>query len=416
MKIGIVGTGISGLSCAHLLQHDHDITLFESNNYAGGHTNTIQVNDNGKNINVDTGFIVYNNENYPNLCKLFDLLDVQGRNSDMSFSVVNEKTGLEYNGSGFNKLFCQRQNLLNPRFWKMLRDIFKFNDKAPGLLLNGLDDKMTVNDFVKKNAYSNQFINEYLIPLGASLWSAPAGEFLQYPIRFVIEFLNNHRMLQVANRPAWKTVKGGSNTYVKKILDSFHGQLRLNTPVKHVTRSKNKIDITLASGQSETFDEVILASHADQCLQMVQNPGGIERGLLGMFPYQYNEAILHYDTEILPSNNNAWASWNYRIPSQEADHVTVTYNMNMLQGLDASRTYCVSLNQSSGIANSKIIKRIQYYHPVFQPGRADAQASHHRLIRHKGISYCGAYWGYGFHEDGIKSALAVCSAYGKELN
>ncbi len=416
MKIGIVGTGISGLSCAHLLQHDHDITLFESNNYAGGHTNTIQVNDNGKNINVDTGFIVYNNENYPNLCKLFDLLDVQGRNSDMSFSVVNEKTGLEYNGSGFNKLFCQRQNLLNPGFWKMLRDIFKFNDKAPGLLLNGLDDKMTVNDFVKKNAYSNQFINEYLIPLGASLWSAPAGEFLQYPIRFVIEFLNNHRMLQVANRPAWKTVKGGSNTYVKKILDSFHGQLRLNTPVKHVTRSKNKIDITLASGQSETFDEVILASHADQCLQMVQNPGGIERGLLGMFPYQYNEAILHYDTEILPSNNNAWASWNYRIPSQEADHVTVTYNMNMLQGLDASRTYCVSLNQSSGIANSKIIKRIQYHHPVFQPGRADAQASHHRLIRHQRISYCGAYWGYGFHEDGIKSALAVCSAYGKELN
>ena len=416
MKIGIVGTGISGLSCAHLLQHDHDITLFESNNYAGGHTNTIQVNDNGKNINVDTGFIVYNNENYPNLCKLFDLLDVQGRNSDMSFSVVNEKTGLEYNGSGFNKLFCHRQNLLNPGFWKMLRDIFKFNDKAPGLLLNGLDDKMTVNDFVKKNAYSNQFINEYLIPLGASLWSAPAGEFLQYPIRFVIEFLNNHRMLQVANRPAWKTVKGGSNTYVKKILDSFHGQLRLNTPVKHVTRSKNKIDITLASGQSETFDEVILASHADQCLQMVQNPGGIERGLLGMFPYQYNEAILHYDTEILPSNNNAWASWNYRIPSQEADHVTVTYNMNMLQGLDASRTYCVSLNQSSGIANSKIIKRIQYHHPVFQPGRADAQASHHRLIRHQRISYCGAYWGYGFHEDGIKSALAVCSAYGKELN
>ena len=416
MKIGIVGTGISGLSCAYLLQHDHDITLFEANHYAGGHTNTIQVNDNGNNINVDTGFIVYNHENYPNLCRLFELLDVRGRDSDMSFSVVNEASGLEYNGSGINKLFCQRKNLVNPRFWRMLKDILKFHDDAPGLLSSGLDDKTTVQDFVERHHYSEQFIAEYLVPLGASLWSAPAGQFLQYPMRFVIEFLENHRMLQVGNRPVWKTVVGGSNSYVKKLLEDFKGQLKLNTGVQCVTRANDKINITLKDGTTESFDEVILASHADQSLAMVDKADEIEQDLLTMFPYQYNEAILHYDDGVLPSRKTAWASWNYRIPAQEREHVSVTYNMNMLQGLDTSRTYCVSLNQATGIDESKIIKKIQYHHPVFQPGRAEAQANHHRLIRHDRISYCGAYWGYGFHEDGISSAMAVCSAYGKELN
>lgn len=416
MKIGIIGTGISGLSCAYLLQHDHNITLFDSNDYAGGHTNTIQVDDNGKTINVDTGFIVYNENNYPNLCKLFDALDIKGRNSDMSFSVVNEQSGLEYNGSGLNKLFCQRRNFINPGFWRMLKDIFKFHDKAPGLLLNCLDDKTTVSEFVSLHNYSDEFTHEYLIPLGASLWSAPAGQFLQYPMRFVIEFLDNHCMLQVGNRPVWKTVIGGSNTYVKKLLEDFDGHLRLNSKVSRVARSNDNIEIVMEDGKSEVFDEVILASHADQSLQLVENPDSVEKALLGMFPYQHNESILHHDTGILPTNKNAWASWNYRIPLMNSEHVTVTYNMNMLQGLDSNKTYCVSLNQSTGIDQDKIIKRIQYHHPVFQPGRADAQANHNRLIRRDRISFCGAYWGYGFHEDGIKSALAVCSAYGKELN
>ncbi len=416
MKIGIIGTGISGLSCAHLLQHDHDITLFESNSYAGGHTNTIEVSDNGKILNVDTGFIVYNQKNYPNLCKLFDALDIKGRNSDMSFSVINEKSGLEYNGSGLNKLFCQRRNLINPGFWRMLRDIIKFHNQALGLLDNNLDDKTTVSEFVSQHYYSDEFTHEYLIPLGASLWSAPAGQFLEYPMRFVIEFLDNHCMLQVGNRPIWKTVIGGSNTYVKKLLQDFNGQLRLNAKVNRVARRKDHIELVMEEGRTEQFDEVIMASHADQSLQLVEQPDSVEKDLLGMFPYQYNEAILHHDSSILPTNKNAWASWNYRIPSKHSKHVTVTYNMNMLQGLDSEKTYCVSLNQSSGIDDAKIIKRIQYHHPVFQPGRADAQASHYHLIRRDGISYCGAYWGYGFHEDGIKSALAVCSAYGKELN
>ena len=416
MKIAIIGIGISGLTSAYLLHEKHEVHLFEANDYIGGHTSTITVNDSNKLINVDTGFIVFNEQNYPNLCRLFDKLGVASRLSDMSFSVHNEKTGLEYNGSGLNGLFCQRRNLLNVDHWLMLKDIMRFHQQAPLLLSNGLDDKTTVTEFARQHSYSSSFVENYLVPLGASLWSAPARTFREFPIRFVLEFLDNHCMLQIRNRPQWKTVTGGSRTYIKPLISGFSDRIRLKQPVSSVHRISKGVELRFINGMAETFDEVIIATHADQALILLAQPSAEETELLQQFPYQDNETVLHTDTSVLPDRPEAWASWNYRIPATDKTHVSVTYNMNLLQGLETDKTYCVSLNQTGNIDPARIIRKFNYHHPLFQPGRQLAQSRHAQLIRHKGLSFCGAYWGYGFHEDGVRSALAVCAAFGQELN
>lgn len=411
MKIAIVGTGISGLTAAYLLHRDHDIHVFEANDYIGGHTNTIEVKENNRIIPVDTGFIVFNEHNYPNLCNLFDALNVKSRNSDMSFSVYCEKSGLEYNGTDINRVFSQRKNILNPAFLGMLKDIMRFHNDAPSALENGLDDTITVSEFANKYSYSKKFIEYYLVPLGASLWSCPAAKFRQFPIKFVLEFLNNHCMLQVNDRPQWKTVVGGSYQYIEPLTRFYSDRIRLNRSIISVNRQNNQVELTCANRVSETFDEVILATHADTSRRLVRNMETEERSLLELFEYQDNEAVLHTDTSVLPRKERTWASWNYRIPEIENGHVSVTYNMNMLQGIESEHTYNVSLNQANDIDPDKIIKRINYHHPVFQPGRDSAQSQHHKMIRRRGISYCGAYWGYGFHEDGVRSALAIGEAY-----
>ncbi len=415
MKIAIVGTGISGLTSAYLLQRDNDVHVFEANNYIGGHTNTIKVKENNRTIPIDTGFIVFNEQNYPNLCNLFEELNVQSRNSDMSFSVYCEKTGLEYNGTDMNRVFSQRRNIFDPRFLGMLRDIMRFHEQAPAVLKNGLNDVITVAEFASKNEYSKKFIEYYLVPLGASLWSCPAAKFRQFPIKFVLEFLDNHCMLQVNDRPQWKTVVGGSFQYIAPLIQRFKDKIRLNNPVCSVVRKNNYVELYLADGVCETFDEVILATHADTSRRLVKNIETEERSILELFEYQDNEAVLHTDINVLPKIKRTWASWNYRIPATESSHVAVTYNMNMLQGIESEHTYNVSLNQTRDIDPDKVIKRIQYHHPVFQPGRDLAQSQHYKMIRHRGISYCGAYWGYGFHEDGVRSALAIGQAYNQVL-
>jgi predicted NAD/FAD-binding protein len=415
MKIAIIGSGISGLTAAHILNRRHVVDVFEANNYVGGHTNTIEVSESDRMIPVDTGFIVFNEYNYPNLCRLFGELGVDSRESDMSFSVRSRASGLEYNGSNLNKLFSQRRNLLNLKFFKMLRDMLRFHDEAPGFLANNLNDYITVAEFVRDNNYSKYFIDYYLIPLGASLWSCPAEKFSQFPMRFVLEFLDNHRMLQVENRPQWRTVTGGSNQYVKKLIKPFSDQIHLNMPVAKVKRRGGRVNVIFSNGSEEVYDEVIMAAHADQSLKLVEDMDEEEKSILEYFPYQDNEAILHTDTSVLPVNQNAWASWNYLIPSGAGKHVTVTYNMNILQGIESKQTYCVSLNQAELIDPGKIIKRIRYHHPVFRPGRDSAQDQHKKLIKRRGISYCGAYWGYGFHEDGVRSGLSVADAFDMEL-
>jgi len=411
MKIAVVGTGIAGMTAARTLSRRNDITVFESGSYIGGHTNTLRVNEGARELAIDTGFIVFNETNYPNLCRLFDELGVRTRDSDMSFSVHCDKTGLEYNGTSLDTLFAQRRNLLSPRFWGMLAEIVRFNRDAPAELAAGMGDTISVDDYVRAHGYDERFVDHYLAPLGASLWSCDTRRFRQFPMRFVVEFLHNHRMLQVNGRPVWKTVVGGSNQYVPPMVAPYRDRIRLNTPVVAVRRGPLGVELTLGGGQRERFDEVVLACHADQSRRLVVDMDSDEREILAHFPYQVNEAVLHTDTRLLPERRTAWASWNYRIPARDVEHATVTYNMNMLQGLESHSTYCVSLNQSRNIDPSRVIRRIDYEHPLFTPGRDQAQASHATLIRRRGISYCGAYWGFGFHEDGVRSALAVGEAF-----
>jgi predicted NAD/FAD-binding protein len=415
MRIAVVGTGIAGMTAARLLNRRNNIIVFEAADYIGGHTNTVQVDEGRGALGVDTGFIVFNEVNYPNLCNLFRDIGVQTRDSDMSFSVHCERTGFEYNGTSIDLLFAQRRNILAPRFWKMLAEILRFNREAPAHLAGGLPDTMSVERYVTRNDYGSKFVEHYLLPLGASLWSCDARRFRQFPMRFVIEFLSNHGMLQVNGRPAWKTVVGGSNRYVSPLIEPFRERIHLNSPVIAVRRRPGGVELTLQGDHRETFDEVVLACHADQSRRLVVDMESDERELLGHFPYQINEAVLHTDTRVLPDRRKAWASWNYRVPAHDKHRVTVTYNMNMLQGLESSKTYCVSLNQTHNIEASAVIRKIRYEHPLFSPGRDQAQTNHPDMIRRRGISYCGAYWGYGFHEDGVRSALAVCESFDMSL-
>ncbi|MDH3315285.1 MAG: FAD-dependent oxidoreductase [Gammaproteobacteria bacterium] len=415
MNIAIVGSGIAGITSAFVLAKKHRVTVFEANHYIGGHTNTIDVREGSRSIPVDTGFIVFNQPNYPNLCKLFQRLGVESRDSDMSFSVRCEKSAIEYNGSGIDALFAQRSNLFRPDHWRMITDILRFNREAPAQLREGLDDSVTVSGYLARHGFSDAFARRYLLPLGASLWSCSAAQFGNFPMRFVIEFLHNHRMLQVDGRPVWKTVRGGSREYVRRMVSELDAKIRLSTPVAGVRRERGGVAIRLESGDVEHFDEAIMACHADQSLRMVEDADGLEHDVLVRFPYQPNQVVLHTDTRVLPERKKAWASWNYRIPARTRSNVTVTYNLNMLQGIESERTYCVSLNLVSKIDASKVIRRISYDHPLFVPGRSAAQSYHGELIRRRGVSYCGAYWGYGFHEDGVRSALNVCSAFSQDL-
>ncbi len=414
MQICVVGAGIAGLTTASILSRRHHVTVLEANDYAGGHTHTVDVNDGKRRLAVDTGFIVFNEPNYPRLCRLFDALGVQSRESDMSFSVHCERSGIEWNGSSLSQVFAQRSNLLRISHWQMLADIARFHREAPRAL-DTLDDNVSVSDWLDRNRFGRGFAERYLLPLGGSLWSCSAERFSSFPVRFVLEFLHNHRMLQVSGRPTWKTVVGGSREYVKRLVAPFAERVYLSTPVAAVRRLARGVEVRTADGRTQRFDEVVLACHADQSLALLADADAVERDLLAAFPYQANDAVLHLDTRMLPDRREAWASWNYRIPCEPRSDVSVTYNMNMLQGLDSHLTWCVSLNPGNAVDPSKVARRFRYHHPLFTAGRCEAQSRHVELIRRRGVSYCGAYWGYGFHEDGVRSALAVCEGFERDL-
>jgi len=415
LRIAVVGGGVSGLTAAWVLARRHDVTLYEANSYAGGHANTVTVNDHGRSAAVDTGFIVFNELNYPNLCRMFARLGVDSEVSDMSFSVHCDDSGLEYNGTSVNKLFGQRRNIASPVFWAMVRDILRFNRRAVRDLADGLADDITVADYLARGGYSDSFTRHYLLPLGASLWSCDPHAFGTFPMRFVLDFLHNHRMLQVNDRPVWRTVSGGSRAYVDKLLADFRGRVRLNAPVAGVRRRPNGVELQLHGGAPEVHDEVVLATHADQALRLVAEPEDGEAQALVMFPYRRNRVTLHTDTRLLPARRGLWAAWNYRIPAGATSRASVTYNMNILQNLAAQRTYCVSLNTDASIDPARVLRRFEYDHPMFLPGRQAAQREHGSLIRRRGVSYCGAYWGNGFHEDGVASAVEVCRRFRRSL-
>jgi predicted NAD/FAD-binding protein len=411
MKIAIIGAGISGLTAAYILSKKYSVTLYEENDYLGGHANTFQVPEKYRSLPIDTGFIVFNNINYPNLSKLFLENNVEIEDSDMSFSVHNEKTGLEYNASSLSKIFSQKKNIFNINFLLMLNDILKFNKFSPMILNTSYSDKITVKEFIDINNYKRDFVENYLVPLGSSIWSCPKEKFMDFSILFVIEFLYNHCMLTVNERPIWQTVKGGSKEYVKKMLLSMNNLEIIKKSVKKVVRKKNEVLVYTDVNRMNTFDEVILACHANQALKLVDNLYPKEEEILSPFKYEINTTTLHTDNSVLPSNKAIWASWNYRIPVNDERKVMITYYMNKLQNIDSNRTYCVSLNLNSKINRKKIIKEFKYEHPIFFPGISEYQAQHRSLIRNDRLSYCGAYWGYGFHEDGVNSALRVCEGY-----
>ncbi len=410
MKIAIIGSGISGLVAAYQLHPEHDITLFEANDYIGGHTNTVDVEFDGARHAVDTGFIVFNDWTYPRFVGLLDELGVSSRPTTMSFSVRDDRTGLEYNGHSLNTLFAQRRNLLSPEFYRLLADIVRFNRQAPKLA-SPVDDDMTVGEFLSQHGYSRAFARQYLLPMGSAIWSCPTGTFARFPIRFIVDFYRNHGLLNLFHRPTWRVVEGGSRTYVEAITGFFRDRVRLQTPVQRVRRCRDRVEICPRGTGPEVYDHVIFACHSDQALRILQGDAtATEREVLSAFPYEKNIAVLHTDVSLLPRSRRAWASWNYRLNGDDAAPASVTYNMNILQGIRSQHTFCVTLNDESRIAPGRILRRFEYHHPVFTARRRAAQARHAELIDVNRTSFCGAYWRNGFHEDGVISALAVVDA------
>ncbi len=410
MRIAIVGTGIAGNVAAHFLHRvGHEITVFEAGDHIGGHTHTHRIELDGEVHEIDTGFIVFNDWTYPNFIGLLDELGVASQPSSMSFSVRNDASGLEYNGTSLNGLFAQRRNLLRPSFLRMLGEILRFNREAPRLL-DTPGGELPLADFLAEGRYGAHFINDYLVPMGAAIWSTDPRRMMDFPARFFVRFLHHHGMLSVDDRPTWRVVSGGSARYVERLAAPWRDRVRLNTPVVSVRRLPHGVTVTARGHGPVLFDQVFLACHADQALQLLDDPSPQERAVLGALPYQGNEAVLHTDTSLLPKNRRAWAAWNYHVdPTRQG--VALTYNMNILQGLRSRHTFCVTLNATGQIDPRKIIKRLHYTHPLFTPQGIAAQARHAEISGVNRTHYCGAYWRYGFHEDGVVSALQALKRF-----
>ena len=415
-RIAVIGSGVSGLTTAWLLAEHHDVHVFEAGNYAGGHTNTEMVTAGGKDWPVNTGFIVFNDWTYPNFIKLMDRLGVASEVSDMSFSVDGHASGLQYNGTNLNTLFAQRSNLLNLPFLRMIREILRFNKESrEDLASDSINDDETLGEYLNRNRYSRYFRNNYIVPMGAAIWSAPEIVLEQFPIRFFLQFFNNHGMLSVDHRPTWRVISGGSASYVSAMMDRLGDNTHLNSPVSSVTRDTEGVTVEVA-GEQQRFDQVVFACHSDQALGMIKDPTAAEKDILGDIPFQNNDVVLHTDSSVLPSNKRAWAAWNYFIPSHSTEPVSVTYNMNILQNFhSAPEIFCVTLNRARDINPAKIIKRFEYSHPVFSMEAVAAQGRYDEIGGQNRSHFCGAYWFNGFHEDGVCSALRVVRAFGVEL-
>lgn len=409
MRIAIVGTGISGLLCAHLLHADHELVVFEANGYAGGHANTVEVETKRGRYAIDTGFIVFNDCNYPSFRALLTELGVAIQPSNMSFA-VSDGADFEYNGASPNGLFARRRHLLTPSFQRMIADLVRFNRDARELLASDADPSL--REWLEERGYSDGFIERLIVPQASAVWSADPRQMWSFPARFLVEFFDNHGMLRFHGRPQWLTVTGGSQRYVEAITRPWRSSLRLSTPVTELRRFDDYVAVTARGGDAEQFDAVVIAAHSDQALSMLADPTDREHELLGAIPYQANEAALHTDRSLLPRRRRAWASWNYHLGAGDPGLPTVTYHMNRLQSLVADREFCVTLNRTDAIDPSLILRTIQYHHPVYTRQAVAAQKRHAEISGQNRTHYCGAYWGWGFHEDGARSALRVAGELG----
>lgn len=406
-RIAIIGSGISGLTCAYLMRDQHEVTLFEANDYLGGHTHTHNIQVDQQDVIVDTGFIVYNDRTYPNFMRLLKELGCTGNPTEMSFSVKDDQDNLEYNGHNLNTLFAQRSNLVRPSFWLMVRDILRFNRLARIL---PSDERSSLDEYLEKHRFGRHFRDQYLYPMAAAIWSTGDKAVGQFPVRSLVDFFVNHGLVDLKNRPQWFVVNGGSNQYVKA-MEPHLQDVRLSTSVTSIKRYDDKVMIQ-AGGQEETFDQVIIATHSDEALAMLAEPTSAEKAVLGSIQYTKNTAYLHTDITRLPRRKLAWASWNYLIPASSIQDVArLTYNMNILQHIPTDTQVLVTLNDPD-IQADKIIDQFQYSHPFYSQKTLNAQARHSEISGVNQTHYCGAYWSYGFHEDGVKSALRVCAQLG----
>ena len=405
MRIAIVGSGISGNVVARRLHREHDIAVFEADGRAGGHTHTHAIELGGERHQIDTGFIVFNDWTYPAFVALLEELRVESQASAMSFSVRNEASGLEYNGTSLDGLFAQRRNLLRPSFHRMLLDILRFNREATRLLEAAADTSL--GEYLAAGRYSRGFVNDYLVPMGAAIWSTDPQRMLGFPARFFVRFFHNHGMLSVGDRPQWRVVRGGSARYVEPLVAPFRDRVRLATPVESVRRIPGAVLVKARGLEAERFDRVFFACHGDQALRLLADPTPLEREVLGAFRFQENEAVLHTDASLLPRSRRAWAAWNYHVLREPGERVALTYNMNILQSLAARETFCVTLNRTARIRPERILRRITYRHPLFTPSAVAAQQRQQELNGAHRAYFCGTYWRFGFHEDGVVSALAA---------
>ncbi|UZM12240.1 FAD-dependent oxidoreductase [Pseudomonas kielensis] len=414
MKIAIIGSGISGLTSAYLLNRSHEITLFEASDWIGGHTHTVQVTVNGQRHAVDTGFIVFNDWTYPHFIRLLGELGVRFKPTEMSFSVRDPDSGLEYNGNTLNSLFSQRSNLLSPGFWGMLRDILRFNREAQrDLAEQRIAEHTTLGDYLRSNGYGKRFTEHYIVPMGAAIWSMSLDDMLNFPLQLFVRFFKNHGLLSVSNRPQWQVIEGGSSAYIAPLTASISERIRLNCPVHRVERDEHGVTVHSKAG-IERYDKVIFACHSDQALQLLAKPSSVEQSILGALPYAENDVVLHTDTRLLPDRKLTWASWNFRLGAR-GQQAAVTYNMNILQGLQSDATLCVSLNQRAQIDPLKVLAQYTYAHPQYSLAAVAAQARWEELDGAQHTWYCGAYWANGFHEDGVVSALRVARSLGERL-
>lgn len=413
MRIAVVGSGIAGNLVANLLCGEHEVDLYEACGYPGGHTNTVDVDLEGESFPVDTGFMVFNDRTYPNFCQMLDRLGVASRPAEMSFGVRCDRTGLEYQGSSLNGLFAQRRNLMRPKFLKMLSDIQRFHRLCHELLDSDEGHDWTLEDFVRRHGMGRGIVDDYLAPMCAAIWSAPTGRVLEAPARYFVHFFKNHGLIQLRDRPQWRTILGGARTYVERLLAPLADRVKLNSPVKRVVRSDAEVLVETAD-TSQAYERVVMATHADTTLKLLADADALEREVLGAFPYQDNLAVVHTDTSLLPRRTRAWASWNYRRLADPSAPLSVTYDVSRLQGHASATPILVTLNDPS-IDPAAVHAQFSYAHPQHHLGVPQAQARHEELSGRRRTWFAGAYWGYGFHEDGVKSALVVAKAFGKSM-
>ncbi len=414
MRIAVIGTGIAGMVAAYLLYQEHDLVVFEAKDYLGGHTNTIPVNLGGHTYPVDTGFIVFNEATYPNFITLLKRLGVPWQPANMSFSVQDAASGLEFGFRTLRGVFAQPKNILRPPFLRLLWDIWRFRRESPELA-GDETYRTTLGEYLAYKGYSKAFAHNFLIPLGSALWSANPGDLPGFPARLFSEFFQRHRFLNLSRKIKWQVIRGGSRRYVEILTRGFRDCVRLNSPVAWVKRYSDFVEVKARQMEAERFDRVVLATHSDQALKLLSDPSEREREILSAFPYQENSTVLHTDATLLPRKRAAWASWNYYLPRERGVRATLTYHMNRLQSLSAPVEFCVTLNRDRDVDPTKIIKKLMYHHPVYQHQAPLAQKRWTEINGVNRTYFCGAYWGYGFHEDGVVSALRVCREFGKAL-